>query len=188
MKQGCQVCTHPKRLEIDKMLLSGHSRSSISRLWGLSYNALYNHAHNHLTRQLATHMESVQLKSNIDLLSVIDDTLSKTEIIFKRNFEAGRDLTALKALDGTRATIQLLSGISSQLHQAKMMELDREREEQERQEKKALAFQDELSILSFDELAVLERLHNKIKHRNQDVIIKDGRVTPHWLNPERYEQ
>lgn len=188
MKHGCQVCIHPKRLEIDKMILSGHNRASIGRLFGLSYHSLYLHAHNHLTRQLVTHMESVQLKSSVDLMAVIDDILKKSQIIFDRNYQKGNDITALKALDSTRATIQLLSEISAQLLQAKQLELDREAQEAEEVDKKESGLKAQLAILTTEELCVLERLHNKIKNQNQDQVIKDGRVTPHWLNPDKYEQ
>lgn len=170
------------------MILSGHNRAAIGRLFGLSYHSLYLHAHNHLTRQLVTHMESVQLKSSVDLLATIDDILKKSQVIFDRNYEKGRDIVALKALDGTRATIQLLAQISAQLHQAKQLELDREAQEAEEVEKKDSAFKAQFAILTTEELCVLERLHNKLRHQNKDQIIVDGRVTPHWLNPDKYEQ
>jgi hypothetical protein len=172
---------------VDRELVKGASLARVSRVFNLSYNSLWLHKQNHIHRQLAKSYEMAQVKSDIDLLGTIDDILKKSQVIFDRNFEAGKDLTALKALDGTRATIQLLSQISAQLHQAKQLELDREAQEAEEVDKKENGLKAQLAILTTEELCLLERLHNKIKHQNKDQIIVDGRVTPHWLNPDKYE-
>ena len=186
MGKDCQICMHPKRVEIDRELVKGATLARVARFFNVSYNSLWLHKQNHISRQLSTSYEMATLRTDIDLLGTIDDILKKSQIIFDRNFNANKDALALKALDSERSTIQLLSQISAQLHAAKMAELDRARAEEERVERKAEQEQSRLAILTTEELLVLERLQNKLAHRNQDKIIVDGKVTPHWLNPNKH--
>lgn len=123
MPKPCPICTHPKRLAIDREIISGTSILKISRKYGQKQDPLYQHAKNHLSRQLVQAYEKKALSESMDLLGMIEDILIKAKAIFDRNFEAKKDVTALKALSEQRATIELLSKIAAYLHESRAMEL-----------------------------------------------------------------
>ena len=77
----------------------------------------------------------------MNLVSMIDDMISKAKNIFDRNYKDKKDTTALKALDSQRGIIDLLVKISTHLHETKLMELqlmkqqDSSHKEQEAQDR-----------------------------------------------------
>jgi hypothetical protein len=173
----CSICIHPKRLEIDRELVKGRPVAALARSFAVSSDSLYRHAQNHVSRQLAQAYEKQQLVEGSELLDTINRIIARAEDIFNRSYEAKHDVTALKALDSQRNTIDLLAKISYQLHQAKLAELQLLKEksgdtfEQAEQE-----YRRNISVLSDEELPVYERFINKIFHQNADKIISNGRV------------
>jgi transposase-like protein len=155
----------------------GGGLAKVARDFGVEYHSLYQHSQNHISRQLASVMEKKGLIESNELLETITKIITRAEDIFKRNYEAKKDELALKALDSQRATIQLLSNISAQLHAAKIAELQLLKEKRGvTDEQLKLTYQKNLSILSMEELIVFERLQNKIIHQNTDKIINGNRV------------
>src|SRR5512133_2037616 len=128
MKRECSICTDPQRLEIDRAIVNGGSLASIAKKFEVSYSTLNRHAAEHISRQLAKAWEKRELADSHDLLNKIDNMISKAEDIFNRNYRAKRDVTALKALDSQRNTIDLLARISYNLHQARLAELELSRQ------------------------------------------------------------
>jgi hypothetical protein len=164
-------------LEIDRKIVEGTNLKKITRLFDVQYHSLYLHAQKHVSRQLAKAVETRLMIEGNELLEIITKIIQRAEDIFDRNYKKGADVTALKALDSQRNTIQLLSNISAQLHQAKMAELaltkDR-RGESEAQIKQE--YQEKLVIFSSEELLVYQRLINKLTNQNDDRVIKNSRV------------
>jgi len=187
MPNVCTICTHPQRLEIDKKIVSGGSTlAEIAKFYSIqSYHALWNHAQLHISRSLAKAAEKSMMIENNELMDIITRILKRTEDIFVRNYDNKRDLLALKALDSQRNTIQLLSNISAQVHAAKMCEIELARKNSgEEEEQRKLKYQEDLKVLTFDELEVYERFVNKLLHHNADIIVKDGRVMAHNRYPK----
>ena len=58
MAKGCQVCSHPKRAEIDGALLDGQSLNGVAKAYGSSRSALGRHRAKCLTE---TDMSSAEL-------------------------------------------------------------------------------------------------------------------------------
>jgi len=123
MGQLCKVCSHPKRLEIDRMIVAGSPILRISRIYGMTCNGIRAHAQNHLSRQLVQAVEKKSLTESGELLAQIEEILSKVRAICNRNYDLGRDLLALKALSEWRGTLQLVSQIAMNLHEARALEL-----------------------------------------------------------------
>ena len=174
MAQSCIICSHPKRLEIDREVIQRHSLAKICRDFCLPYASLYEHSKHHVTRQLAQAFEKQSLIEGNKLMEIIDDLIIKAQTIFDRNYAKGADVTALKAIDSIRGTIDLLAKISYQLHQAKMAELELLREKNvNRSNNRNDELEENLKCLTVEELRLFQRLQNKILHQNKDVIRRD---------------
>lgn len=165
MPQACQTCNHPKRVNIDRELITGKSVSSISRKYGLSEASLYHHRDNHLTRQLSKAMEIKQATESMDLLNRIEAILAKAEDIFNRNYDKGRDGLALKALSEQRSTLELLAKIAAYLHEARAAELEATQQQEKEKEKI------DLSCLNDRELVMFHRLINKVKKNDPSIVV-----------------
>lgn len=168
----CLICSDSRRLEIDREIVSSGNIAKIAKQFGVSYSSLYAHSLSHVTRQLATALEKRDTEESFNLLGRIDTIIQRAESIFHRNFEKGSDVTALKALDSQRSTIELLAKISYSLHQAKLAEMemlnhnsDGDHEEREQE------FQESLSILTIPELELLQKLQTKISTQDSKMII-----------------
>jgi transposase-like protein len=168
----CKICSHIKRLEIDRAIVGGGSVAEVARRFGVSYDSLWAHSQSHMSKQLAVAMEKKQLEHNYDLLQRIDTIIGRAEDIFHRNYKKGADVTALKALDSQRSTIELLAKISYSLHQAKMAE-------QELLNQNSVEFiqnQDaehakKLEVLTIPELEMLQKLSEKMENQDRSMII-----------------
>jgi hypothetical protein len=177
MPNICTICNHPKRLQIDRDIIQGKSHTVIARKYGLSSSEMVSrHATSHLSKQLITAWEAKELDEGMDLLSRIDQLLKRCEKIFRRNYSAGKDGMALKALGEQRQTFQLLLNISTQLHQAKIAELEiaqREDGTHEHQETEQF-YEDVAEILTDHELMLLSKLLEKIETRDSDMdVVKE---------------
>ena len=128
MTMVCQVCNHPKRLEIDRELVQGKSHQKIAKQFGVDAQAVWRHSRNHLSYQLSKAYETKELGESMDLLARIDQIINRAEQIFQRNYDKeslSGDTLALKALSEQRSTIELLARISAFLHESRAMELQR---------------------------------------------------------------
>lgn len=174
MPQTCLICSSPQRLKIDKEVVQRHALAKIARDFGVPYDSLYEHAKNHLTRQLTQAFEKQSLIEGNQLLDIINDLIIKAQNIFDRNYQKGADVTALKAIDSVRGTIDLLAKISYQLHQAKMAELELLKEKNvNKSEEQLEMYNQQLKVLTREELRLFQRLLNKINNQNHDVIRRD---------------
>jgi len=177
MSNVCSICTDRNRLAIDREIVKGGSLAKIAKEFQVPYHSLYAHAQDHISRQLSKVFAKQELIVGNELLETINKIISRAEKIFQRNFDAKKDVTALKALDSQRNTIQLLSNISAQLHAAKIAELQLQKDKSgQLEEEKQIKFQEDIKILAFEELKVYQRIVNKINHQNNERIISGNRV------------
>lgn len=170
MAMQCKICSNKKRLEIDRAIVSGGNLSKIAKEFGVPYTSLYNHAQEHVSRQLAQAWEKKQLEADFDMLGRIDEMLRDCRTIFRRNFDKGKDNVALKALGEQRNTFELLAKISYSLHQAKLAEIELMRHESgepEQAEKEEAG--ERLKILSTAELKVYQRIQLKLRTQNPKI-------------------
>jgi len=151
MARVCQICDNPKRLAIDRDLVSGKSCQKIAIEFGVDAQALGRHRDNHLSRQLTQCYERKSEAWAMDLLDHLRDIVNKAEAIFDRNYAkdtTASDIVALNALREQRGTFELLARIVA-YSQTKAME-------QQVQERKAKEI--DLSDFSKDELLVMYKL------------------------------
>jgi transposase-like protein len=175
--KACSICTHKDRLAIDREVVQGNSLASIARKYEVEYHALFSHANKHISRQLVQVAEKKLMIESEGLMDLIKSIIERAEDIFTRNYTAGKDLTALKALSTQKDTIQLLSNISAQLHAAKIAEIQLQKElSGDGKEEEERKFAENIKILTTEELLVFQRISNKIEHQNNDLIINNSRV------------
>lgn len=160
MSMACSICNHPKRLEIDRALVAGKSYQMLANEYGVDWQALRRHKQDHLSRQLSKAYQMQEAAESMDLLTRIEDILSKAQKIFDRNYEKGKDGLALKALSEQRSTIELLAKIAAFLHESRAAELQASQSQNEDESTKEN--QRRLSVLTFDEILILQALHKKM--------------------------
>lgn len=68
MPRVCQICSHDKRLRIDRMVVQGVAISKIAQKYDLPYHSVYMHARLHVSRQLITSQKMRQML-NLDAVS-----------------------------------------------------------------------------------------------------------------------
>jgi hypothetical protein len=123
MGQSCKICNDSRRISLDREICAGKDIKNLAKSYNVPYHSLYYHSQHHVTRQLATAMQQKEMTESFDLLHKIDKILSRTEKIFQRNFDKGKDTVALKALRESRGTLELLAKISVFMHQTRADEL-----------------------------------------------------------------
>lgn len=173
MTRKSLIVGHPNKLQMERKYLQGSSIASIAREFGVGEESLRNHVQNNMSRQLVKAYEQKELTSSLDTLSEIDQIITYAKDIFKRNYDKGADITALKALDSQRSTLELLCKISAFLHQTKLLELQ-EAQTGDNEEKNE-EFQKSLSVLTTPELKMLLRIQNKLETQDRkDIIIPES--------------
>jgi hypothetical protein len=184
MGMACSICNHSRRLAIDREIVEGKSHTGIARRFGLSSSSVDHHARAHLSRQLVQSFAQRQSVENMGLLARIDTILTRAEAIFKRNYRAKHDVTALKALSESRATIELLTRIAVHLHEARAAELASNagsyevRREEEEREFIAMA----LDRLNPAEQVLWQQLLLKIHGQTTEDVVPD--TSPRWATPD----
>jgi hypothetical protein len=123
MTMVCKICNHPRRLEIDREIVQGKSRAHIARQFGVSGDSVGHHREHHLSRQLTQAWTKKEGLDAVNLMAEIEEIIGKAKDIFNRNYEAGRDLTALKALAEQRGVLDLLLKVATLFHEARLLEL-----------------------------------------------------------------
>jgi len=189
MGQLCKVCSHPKRLEIDRMIVSGLSKPEIGRMFGISNDSIRGHAQEHLSRQLVQAFEQKSITQSSELINRIEDLLTKARTIFDRNFEKEKDLVALKALAEQRNTIALIASIAAYLHESRALELQ---VEQERTKVAADASSKEFISLAFSRLNDKEMdlwiaLHERIRGERSEPVVPGKPNRPANKDPRAYD-
>lgn len=173
MARVCLICSQTSRLTYERQYLQGIPISRIASELGVSDDCVRNHMSNHLSRQLGTAMAKMELTNSIDMLSEIDQIIQDTKTIFKRNFEKNADITALKALDSQRATLELLCKISAYMHQTKLLELQEKQSDVSQEEDNDFA--EKIKILTIPELVMIQRIQKKLDSQDKkDIIIPEN--------------
>jgi hypothetical protein len=163
MAMVCTICNHPKRIDLDRLLVQGQSYQKIANEFGVDAQALRRHKEGHLSRQLTQAYERKGLAESMDLLGHIDKIIARAEKIFSRNYEKNTylgDDVALKALTQQRSTIELLAKISAYLHEARLLELQNNQQHFESEAK--VEYQQKLKLLTTPELKVYLYLVQKM--------------------------
>jgi hypothetical protein len=124
MPQACQVCNHVNRLEIDREIVQGKSKTKIGSDYGVAVHSVNYHAEHHLTRQLVSAYTRKSQEWAMDLLDHLRDVVFKAAAIFDRAYAKNTstaDAVALRALSEQRGVFELLAKVIA-FSQTKAME------------------------------------------------------------------
>ena len=104
MTMVCQVCTHNKRLNIDRELVAGGNQSAIARNYNVSLDSVHRHAKEHISRQLAAAFQKKELAESMDILSEVESLIRRTKKILDKAEKEGKLNTALNAIAQARGS------------------------------------------------------------------------------------
>lgn len=170
MPQKCSICSHSKRLEMEREYASGQPVLKIARNYGVDQNSLYNHCNHHLSRQLVQAFEKKSALEATEIIGGVEELLGRTRKILDTVEKKKRYGTALNAIKEMRGSYELLSKIAYALHQARTAELELEQSKQSAEHQEELnQVQESLQVLDEDELIVYEKLCRKIRTGNKKI-------------------
>jgi hypothetical protein len=187
MAQICRCCNHKDRLKLDRQLVQGIAISTISREFNVSTDSVAHHRDHHLSRQLAQAASKSSLSQNQNMLSEIEDLITRTKKILITAEEKDQPLIALTAIREARGGYELLTKIAFQLHQCRMSEIELERlKDKEGSSEDQEEFKKSLKCLTDTELEVLLALQNKMatQDRSINALEAAGKVEIQRLNTE----
>jgi hypothetical protein len=175
MGSTCLTCSHPKRLEIDRRLVQGHGYAALGREFNLPMMSIRYHAQNHLSRQIAVTYARREVMESAELMQKLHEMIQNGQEIFNRNFENGRDATALKAIDSMRLVWELICKIYAHVAEVRRLEQEAERAsiESRIEEENAEFLQEAMQRLNYAELEMLQKLLAKANGEIDEVIIRD---------------
>lgn len=168
----CSVCKHPKVHTINERLLDGVQSSSVAREFGFSKDQIHRHKRDHISSLIAKRINYVESAASVSLMEKIDTLVARCEQIFLKNQE--KPLIALKALSEQRSTFELISRISFQWHEMKQQEIELERlKSGEYVINEEMQFQQSLSVLSDQEVLLLQLLSDKLAKQDASINVMD---------------
>ena len=153
MPRACLICNHPKRIEIDRLLVQGKSKTKIALEFDVPTYSLDYHKEHHVSRQMAQRMDRKEALDAVGLMDELQEIVADTKLIFKRNYakdSASGDTTALRALDSRRATFDTILKACQLYHEAKLLELETSQDRFEQEAKAEYA--EKLKLLTTPEL------------------------------------
>lgn len=110
MPPKCSVCSHEKRTEIDRLLLTGTSLRDIAGQFRLSRSALHRHQNEHLSDQMAAVAErnaEADVRTAIDVRGQLKAINGVALSILKEARASGDGALALQAIDRIQKQIEL---------------------------------------------------------------------------------
>lgn len=188
MSQVCKICSKNERLLIDRALVSGKAKSRIAQEFGVTVDSLSYHAEHHLSHQLVAAYEKKSALEGMNLLSEIEDLLSRVKKILTIAEKKEQHTLALGAIREARGVFELLSRIAFSLHEVRLVELALERErdgtaERERQEE----YDGRLAILTNAEFDLYGQLIEKVNNQTSYLVKLDQFLPddpPKWVSPK----
>lgn len=119
MSRVCKICSHPKRLDIDRALMQGQTLTSISKKYGMAEASVMNHRDKHLSRQLVTAAKKRDLMSSNGLLDILESLLQTTDLVIS---EAWRQQKLGVALSGIGKAAGIVKIVGDMVYQLKSLE------------------------------------------------------------------
>lgn len=206
MAKTCYTCRHPQIKQINLRLIEGATCKAISLEFELSQDSVYFHKVHHLPKSLqklfekktekmngelvakAEEIESAKVTDSFDLQERFQFLVKETLGIFEVAKSGGQSLTALKSLDSLRNTYGLLINALDRLEASRRLELEIAKEKQNSSlETQKTEYEENVKILSFEELKMHSRLMDKITNQTTDLLILDGQVMG-WDTPMKFNK
>ncbi|MCF6096778.1 hypothetical protein L1766_07175 [Thermovorax subterraneus] len=117
MPRKCTICEHPKKEEINEMLVKGESLRNIAKHFSVNFTALYRHKEKHLPAELIKSHEAQEVAQASTLLEQITDLRDRALRILEKAEKAGKLKTALEGIKEARGCLELLAKLQGELAQ-----------------------------------------------------------------------
>jgi len=118
MPRPCTVCVHPEHHAINVALVQREPYLAISRSYGVSRDALRNHAREHLPEVLLKAKDAVDVAEADDLLSRLEALQSRTLAVLEAVEGTENYGVALAAIRETRSNLELIGRLTKELESA----------------------------------------------------------------------
>ncbi len=115
MPRVCTICTHPKRVAIDRALLAGEAYRSIASRFDTSTAALQRHKKDHVPAHVAKAKEAEQVADADNLLQQIKALRNRAISILQKAEHAGDYRTALMGIREARGCVETLMEVEGEL-------------------------------------------------------------------------
>jgi hypothetical protein len=116
MPQACTICTHPDRVEIDKLLADdAQSNRVVARQFKVGHDAIFRHRQNHLA---ASMVKAKEVEKAVDATTLLEQVQGLLQQAQRLTDAAEHSKNLGVALNGVRAigsTLELLGKISGEL-------------------------------------------------------------------------
>lgn len=181
MANPCRLCTDHRRTEIEKEYLQGQSARQISIKYEIREGIIRNHCMKHLPKKMVKAFERQEQMQTMDMMTEFTTMVSDLKSMITEYKNKKLDGLTLK----TYRTLISLYGVMSSFasvyfqNQQSQREFDADQAEQETEE----AFSKKLSILTDRELALFEKLNEKIQNQDKNMLVlDDGTIILKRLN------
>jgi hypothetical protein len=115
MPRTCTVCTHERRGEIDRALVSGTSFRIISKRCSVSPSALFRHKRDHLPAHLVRAKEEETVGEAIDVVRQLKAINVACLEILQKSRADGAHAVSLRAVDRIQKQIELQAKLLGEL-------------------------------------------------------------------------
>lgn len=161
MPRVCTICSHDKRLRIDRAVLAGKNIAEIARLYNVSYQALWSHSRHHISRQL---LKATSMRQQLDLEAVSNEFQSlyeRAKDLFNRIEEQGPSHVSAALLRELRSTLETIAkwGISCET----LSQTQAQTQAQQDAEQQKLSMRLSIERLSPEELQMFQYLLAKMQ-------------------------
>ena len=119
MTRTCTVCKHKQLEEINKQLVNGESYRSISRLFDVSEQAILRHKSNPISSLLSKSQEITDLAQADKLAHHLNAEYQDIKNIKQQALESGNHELALKAIDRSLKTIEIVVKVAALIREQK---------------------------------------------------------------------
>lgn len=106
MTRPCNVCSHPERIEIDRLLVNGMAAAAVARQFGLVGRTVLRHADKHLPETLQAAAQRDDEARELDVLAEVKALHRRTLRILDASDDSPR--TGLSAIREARGNLELL--------------------------------------------------------------------------------
>ncbi len=124
MGRKCRTCQHPRRDEIDRLLVSGRAYQTIADGFGLAATSLKRHARSHLPAVLGQAREAEVVASADDLLSQVTSLKTRMLALLGQAERAKDVRAAVLACREIRENIELLARLLIERERRRQEEAD----------------------------------------------------------------
>lgn len=115
MPRKCTICTHPKRLEIEKLFLNGVTYRDISRQHSVSKDAVCRHIAEHVYREMAAAKTEEAKSRTSDLFGELDKLSVDARRILASAEHDNDYHAAIKALSELRRQLEIIAKLRGEL-------------------------------------------------------------------------